>query len=52
MLRVNYRSELFPNYMVNLILKTVLTSARSVDPDEMSHFAAIHLGLHCLTTTH
>ena len=46
MLRVNYRSESFPNYMVNLILKTVLISPKSVDPDEMSQFTAIHLGLH------
>ena len=31
------------------ILKTVLTSAKSVDPYERSHYAAIHLGLHSLT---
>ena len=29
-------------------LKIVLTSAKSVDPDEMPHIAAFHLGLHFL----
>ena len=24
------------------------TSTKSVDPDEMQHYAAFHLGLHCL----
>ena len=28
-------------------LKIVLTSAKSVDPDEMQQYAAFHLGLHC-----
>ena len=42
-------SELYQNYKVFLILKTVLTSAQCVDPYERSHYAAIHLGLHSLT---
>ena len=36
------------NFDVFLYLKTVLTSAKSADPDEMQHYAAFHLGLHCL----
>ena len=38
----------FPNYDVFLSLMIVLTSAKSVEPDEMPHYAAFHLGLHCL----
>ena len=38
-----------PNFYVFLSLKTVLTSAKSADPDEMQHYAAFHLGLHCLS---
>ena len=37
-----------PNYDAFLSLETVLTSAKSVDPDEMPHDAAFHLGLHRL----
>ena len=29
-------------------LKVVLILANSADPDEMQHYAAFHLGLHCL----
>ena len=29
-------------------LKIFLNFTNSVDPDEMQHFAAFHLGLHCL----
>ena len=29
-------------------LNVVLILANSVDPDEMQHYAAFHLGLHCL----
>ena len=29
-------------------LKVVLTLENSADPDEMQHYAAFHLGLHCL----
>ena len=45
-LRVN-RSE-FIKFDVFLFLKIVFTSAKSVDPDEMSCYAAFYLGLHCL----
>ena len=38
----------FPNYDVSLSLKVVLILANSADPDEMQHYAAFHLGLHCL----
>ena len=38
----------FLNYCVFLSLKVVLILANSVDPDEMQHYAAFHLGLHCL----
>ena len=40
--------EFFLNYSVFLSLKVVLILANSVDPDEMQHYAAFHLGLHCL----
>ena len=42
-----HRSK-FPNYNVFKPLKIVLTSAKSVVPDEMQHNAAFHLGLHFL----
>ena len=35
-------------YGVSWSLKVVLIIANSVDPDEMQHYAAFHLGLHCL----
>ena len=31
-----------------LSLKVVLILANSADPDEMQHYTAFHLGLHCL----
>ena len=31
-----------------LSLKIALTTAKSVDPDEMLPYTAFHLGLHCL----
>ena len=34
--------------IVFLSLKIVFVLANSVDPDEMLHHAAFHLGLHCL----
>ena len=36
------------NYDVLLSLKIVLILANSADPDEMQHYSAFHLGLHCL----
>ena len=38
----------FLNCLVFLSLKAVLILANSADPDEMQHYAAFHLGLHCL----
>ena len=32
----------------SIMLKVVLILANSADPDEMQHYAAFHLGLHCL----
>ena len=29
-------------------LKILITLTNSIDPDEMPHYAAFHLGLHCL----
>ena len=40
--------EEFLNYDVFMSLKVVLILANSTDPDEMQHYAAFHLGLHCL----
>ena len=37
----------FLNYDVFRSLKVVLILANSADPDEMQHYAAFHLGLHC-----
>ena len=34
--------------VVFLCLKAILILANSADPDEMQHYAAFHLGLHCL----
>ena len=39
---------LFQNKIVFLSLKIVFVLANSVDPDEMPHSKAFHLGLHCL----
>ena len=35
-------------YDVFRSMKVVLITANSADPDEMQHYAAFHLGLHCL----
>ena len=35
--------------IVFLFLKIIFVLANSVDPDEMLHYAAFHLDLHCLT---
>ena len=35
-------------YGVCLYLKVVLLLVDSADPGEMQHYAAFHLGLHCL----
>ena len=39
---------MFLNYYVFLSLEVILILANSADPDEMHHYAAFHLGLHCL----
>ena len=36
-----------PNYVVLQTLGIVFILENSADPDEMSHYAAFHLGLHC-----
>ena len=38
----------FLNHNVSLYLNVVLILENSVDPDEMQHYAAFHLALHCL----
>ena len=38
----------FSIFDVLLSLKVVLILANSAEADEMQHFAAFHLGLHCL----
>ena len=38
--------------MILFSLKIVFVLANSVDPDEMLHYAAFHLGLHCLPKYH
>ena len=32
-----------------MYLKIIFTLTNSAEPDEMQHFGALHLGLHCLT---
>ena len=39
----------FPNHNIFPTLRIVFTLTNSVDPDEMLHYAAFHLGLHCLS---
>ena len=39
---------LFPNKMVFLSLMIICDLANNVDTDEIQHYAAFHLGLHCL----
>ena len=38
----------FPNEPLFLSLKIAFGIANSVDPDVMTHYAALHRGLHCL----
>ena len=38
----------FQKTIVFFCLKIFFTFTRSVDPDEMQHYAAFHLGLRCL----
>ena len=35
-------------YKLKKILYSFVTFTNSVDPDEMQHYAAFHLGLYCL----
>ena len=39
---------LIPNKIVFLSVKIIFVLANSVDPGEIPHCAAFHLGLHCL----
>ena len=41
-------ATVLPNYDVFLSLKVVLILVNSADPDDMQHYAAFHMGLHCL----
>ena len=41
-----------PYKMVFLSPNVVFLLANNVDPDEMPHHAAFHLGLHCLSSTY
>ena len=38
----------FQKNIIFLSLKIDFVLANSIDPDEMPHYAAFHLGLHCL----
>ena len=38
----------FKKKIVFFCLKIFFTLTNSVDPDEMQHYAAFHLGLYCL----
>ena len=39
---------IYKKNIVFLSLKVYFVLANSADPDEMLHYAAFHLGLHCL----
>ena len=41
----NFKNNVFLSLKINFVL------ANSVDPDEMTYYAAFHLGLHCLPST-
>ena len=41
-----------PKNIVFHSLKIDFVFANSADPDEMPHYAAFHLGIHCLSSTH
>ena len=41
----NFKNIVFLSLKINFVL------ANSVDPDEMTYYAAFHLGLHCLPST-
>ena len=52
---ITWDSSLYISRGVRLELKKnnivfFFTFTNSVDPDEMHHYAAFHLGLHCLQT--
>ena len=38
----------FKKILYSFFLKIFFTFTNSVDPDKMQHYAAFHLGLHCL----
>ena len=40
----------FLNFNMFLSMKTVFILANSADPDDMPHYVAFHLDLHCLST--
>ena len=46
--RENIRLIARTSYDIFLSSKVVLILANSADPDEMQHYAAFHLGFHCL----
>ena len=45
---IEWLQVIIPTEIEFLSLKIVLVLANSVDPDEMPHYGAFHLGLHCL----
>ena len=48
----SHRSEFtYCDVFFKKTLKNALISAKSVVPDEIQHYAAFHLGLHCLKKT-
>ena len=38
----------FPKILYSCVWRSFFNFKNSVDPDEMQHYAAYHLGLHCL----
>ena len=45
---VLFKQVEFQNYSIFLSMKIVLILANGEGSDEMQHYAAFHLGLHCL----
>ena len=51
MLHCIYGGATCYNFQI-LSLKVIFVLANGVDPDEMPHHAALHLGLHCFSKVH
>ena len=49
---IHFEGILFKRKLFQFLNMAKITIANSADPDEMPHFVASHLGLHCLLVSH